>query len=359
MTNLYALIMAGGSGTRLWPLSRKTAPKQLLPLVGNQSLFRITVERLQPLIPLERIYVVTNADIAERLQTRESIVPPENYVIEPSARDSGPAAALGLAHIAHRDPSATVAILSADHYIGKTDVFRQALATAADVAQDGHIVTLGITPNHAATGFGYVERGAQLETQHALKPYQVIRFTEKPTREVAAQWLADGRHSWNAGMFILNCQTAWREFVRQTPEFAHALRDMEQVIDTPSYSAALQHAWEIVPRKSLDYLVMEGAEKLAVVPVEMKWADIGTWASVYDVSPSDAQGNVIIGNHIGVDTQHTLVRSESGRLVATIGLNGMIVVDTPDALLICPLDRAQEVKAVVEQLNATRRTDVL
>jgi mannose-1-phosphate guanylyltransferase len=358
MSNLYALIMAGGSGTRLWPLSRKSAPKQLLPLIGDHSMFRLTVERLQPLIPTERIFVVTNAEIADSLQKQEPIVPAANYVIEPSAKDSGPAAALGLAHIAHLDPDAIVAILSADHFVGKIDAFQLAIQTAADVAQQDYIVTLGITPDRPDTGYGYIERGEPVTRNSALPVYHVTRFTEKPTLEVAQQWIADGRHSWNGGMFILTCHTAWHEFLRQQPELSYALRNMQQAIGTDTYTDALAYAWSIAPRKSLDYLIMEGAQKLAVVPTDMNWADIGTWASVFNVLPGDENGNVILGDYLGVDTDHTLVRGD-GRLIATVGLSNFVIVDTSDALLICPLDRVQDVKALVEQLRAQHRNDVL
>ena len=228
MSKLYALIMAGGSGTRLWPLSRKNAPKQLLPLVSKHSMFRLTVERLQPLIPIERVFVVTNAEIADLLQRQEPIVPSANYVIEPSAKDSGPAAALGIAHIAHLDPDATVAVLSADHFIGRIDIFQHALQTAADIAQQEYIVTLGITPERPDTGYGYIERGDCIGGSPAQPVYLVKRFPEKPTLEVAQQWLARGTHSWNGGMFILTCRTAWHEFIRQQPNLSHALRALEQ-----------------------------------------------------------------------------------------------------------------------------------
>jgi mannose-1-phosphate guanylyltransferase len=358
MNQLYALIMAGGSGTRLWPLSRRKTPKQLLTLVGDRTMFRITIERLMPLIPPERVYVVTNAEMAQMLQEQEPIVPVENYVIEPSPKDSGPAAALGLAHIAQRDPNATVAILSSDHYIGKVDEYQRALRAAAEVAQDGFIVTLGIPPTHPSTGFGYIEQGAPIGVVEGLQVYQTARFTEKPSLEVAQQWIADGRHSWNSGMFILTCQTSWDEFARQQAAFAVALRKVNQAIGTPQYAEALSTAWDVAPRKSIDFAIMEGAQKMALIPVDIQWSDIGTWTSLLDVMKGDEHGNVIIGDHVGVDTQNTLVRG-GPRLITTIGLSNLIIVDTPDVLMICPMDRVQDVKKLVEQLRAQQRNDVL
>ena len=321
-------------------------------------MFRITVERLMPLISMDRVYVVTNAEMARMLQEQEPIVPAENYVTEPGPKDSGPAAALGLAHIHHRDPNATVAILSADHYIGRIGEFQRALQAAAEVAEEGYIVTLGITPANPNTGFGYIERGEPVGTYAGLATFRTARFTEKPTLEVAEQWIADGKHSWNSGMFVLTCAKMWHEFGRQQPEFAKALRASEQAIDTPQYGPALAHAWEVAPRKSIDFAIMEGAERMAVIPVDIEWSDIGTWASLLDVLSGDESGNVVIGDHVGVDTEHSLVRG-GNRLIATIGLKNLVIVDTPDVLLICPMERVQEVKTMVEQLRAKRRDDVL
>ena len=358
MSQLYALILAGGSGTRLWPMSRKKTPKQLLTLVGNRTMYRITIERLAPLIPVERVFVVTNAEMATMLQEQEPLIPAENYVIEPSPKDSGPAAALGLAHIHHRDPDATVAILSADHHIGKIDEYQCALRAAFKVAGEQYIVTLGITPSNPSTGFGYIERGELLGESEGLNVYRTVRFTEKPSREVAEQWIADGNHSWNSGMFVLTCNTASREFARQQPAFETALHATEQAIGTQEYDAALALAWDAAPKKSIDFAIMEGAERMAVIPVDIEWSDIGTWASLLDVLTSDEHGNVIIGDHVGVDTEHTLVRG-GPRLIATIGLDKLVIVDTPDVLLICPMERVQDVKQLVEKLRANKRNDVL
>lgn len=350
--------MAGGSGTRLWPLSRKSSPKQSLPLVGDRSTFQITVDRVLPLIPDERIHVVTNAQMAALCQQQMPDIPAQNYVVEPSPKDSGPAVGLALAHISRRDPQATLAILSADHYIGRVDEFRRALETAEDIARDGAIVTLGVKPAYPATGYGYIERGESLGIRRHHEAFRALRFREKPDRETAEAWLRDGRFSWNSGMFVMTCQTAWREFERQMPEFAAGLRELAQAIGAPHYSAVLSSVWQAAPRISLDYALMEGAERLAVVPVDMDWTDIGSWASLMAVLPRDADGNIVIGDHLGIDTRGSLVRA-NGRLIATIGLRDVAIIDTPDALLICPLDRAQEVKAIVDALKQAGREDML
>ncbi|MGQ9814847.1 MAG: mannose-1-phosphate guanylyltransferase [Candidatus Roseilinea sp.] len=355
---LHALIMAGGSGTRLWPLSRKASPKQSLPLIGDRSTFQITVDRVLPLIPHERIHVVTNAQMAALCQEQTPDIPADNYVIEPEPKDSGPAVGLGLAHISRRDPQATLAILSADHYIGRVDEFRRALETAEDIARDGVIVTLGIQPTYPATGYGYIERGDSLGIRRHHEAFRALRFREKPDRETAEAWLRNGRFSWNSGMFVMTCQTAWREFERQMPEFAAGLREIAQAIGAPQYTVALTSVWEATPRISLDHALMEGAERLAIVPVDMDWTDIGSWASLMAVLPRDADGNIVIGDHVGLDTRDSLVRG-GHRVIATIGLRDIAIIDTPDALLICPLDRAQDVKAIVDALKQAGREDML
>jgi len=351
----HALIMAGGSGTRLWPLSRKSTPKQALGLIEERSMFRVTAERLAPLIPLERVWVVTNAAMAEIFREQVPGIPAEQYVIEPEPRDSGPAAALGLAHIHAADPDATVAILSADHHIVDVEGFRGVVALAAAHAEQGGIVTLGIRPTHASTGFGYIERGERVGDGI----YEVVRFTEKPQQDVARAYLAGGRHSWNSGMFIMKSATGLGEFARQHAAFATELNALMKQIGHAGYADALREMWGRAPKLSIDYAIMEGAEEMAVIPVDIGWSDIGSWTALFEALGHDASENAVQGEHVAVDTRRSLVRGESGRLIATIGVEGLIVVDTPDALLICSLERAQDVKQIVDELKRRSRTDLV
>ncbi len=351
----HALIMAGGSGTRLWPLSRKNTPKQALALLEDRSMFRVTAERLAPLIPLERVWVVTNAAMARIFQAQVPEIPLRNYIIEPDARDSGPAAGLGLAHIQAVDPDATVAILSADHHIARVESFRTVLALAHAQAQTGTIVTLGIKPSFASTGFGYIERDEEI----APGIYRAVRFTEKPREDIAEQYFAGGRHSWNSGMFIMTVATGMGEFARQHPDYAADLTALQPHMGSASYDTELLRIWPQSPKLSIDYAIMEGAKEIAVIPVDIEWSDIGSWAALMEALPKDAHENVISGDHINIDTVDTLVRGESGRLIATIGVGRLVIVDTKDALLICSLDRVQDVKRVVDELKRHGRTSLV
>lgn len=350
--NFYALIMAGGGGTRLWPLSRRDRPKQMLPLTEERTLFQVTVERLRDLLPPERIFVVTGNDMADALHQSTPMLPSQNFIIEPFGRDSGPAAGLGVFHIAQRDPQAVIAILSADHHIADEEAFLQALRAAEVYARQGYIVTLGIPPSYPATGFGYIERGDQLGEAHGLAVYRSVRFTEKPDEATASLFLSKGTYSWNAGMFIMTAARAKQEFARQQPDmYALLERAMAQPAELPAI-------WNEIKKLSLDYAIMEGAEQVAVIPVQIGWSDVGTWATLFEVLARDEDDNVVRGGeHIRIDTRGTLIVSD--RLVVTIGVNNLVIVDTGDVVLVCDKDRAQDVRKVVEQLKAQGKHDHL
>lgn len=360
MEHFYALIMAGGGGTRLWPMSRGNTPKQFLPLVEAESMFRVSITRLAPLFTPERIYVVAGERYVDALKADAPEIPPQNFILEPSARDSGPAAGLGVSVIAARDPQATVAILTADHHISNKEGFRNALAAAYDLAQGGHIVTLGITPDHPSTGFGYIRRGEPLAEARGLQGYHSLGFTEKPNAEKAQEFVASGEYSWNSGMFIWRADIALGEYQRQQPATYAALQRIAKTVDTPDYAATLAEAWGQIEKISIDYAVMEKAQNMAVIPIEIGWNDVGSWNALYGVLPQDDAGNIVKGDvpgSIHIDTKNTLVVGNT--LVVTIGVEDLIIVQTGDALLICHKDRAQDVKAVVERLKADQQTTYL
>ncbi len=351
MKHFYAMIMAGGGGTRLWPMSRQDKPKQLLPLVEDDSMFKVSVKRLAPLFTPDRIYVVTGRKYFDTLRADVPEIPEENFIIEPYGRNTAPAVALGLTVIKKRDPEATIAILTADHHITRKEDFRNVLAAAYDMAQDGHIVTLGISPSYPATGFGYIRRGEPIRQINGFDCYQSLGFTEKPNLEKALEFLASGEYSWNSGMFIWKAEQAMNEFKRQQPEMYNQFAEIEKAVDTPEFEETLDSAWDNIKGTSVDFAIMEHAENITVIPVDIGWNDIGSWSALFDVLKLDRYGNHFKGkspDKVNLDTRNTLVYSE--KLTVTIGVEDLIIVETPDALLICHKDRTEDVKEVVNLL---------
>jgi mannose-1-phosphate guanylyltransferase len=351
---LYAVIMAGGAGTRLWPLSRKSQPKQALRLIGDRTMFQHTVDRLGPLFPMERIFVVTSAAIADVLRPQVPELPAGNFILEPSGRDSAPAAGLAAIRMLARDPEAVMAMVTADHYIVDAEQFRLVLAAAGQVAAGGAIVTLGIRPTYPATGYGYVLAGEAQTIVDGFRVYRSAGFTEKPNLETATRFLEHGRYSWNSGMFIWRADRLMAEYRSQLPDLYASLARIAGDLGTSNEERVLCAEWEGIRRVSVDYGIMEHADNVVVMPAELGWSDIGSWASLLDVLEGDEAGNVFQASVVALDTGKTLIRSESGegRLIAAIGLEDMIVVDTPDVLLVCPRSRAERVREIVSLLEA-------
>ena len=360
MDNTYAVIMAGGGGTRLWPVSRKGRPKQLLPLFGDKTLFQGTVQRLEGIIPLEHILVVTIADQALEMQQQIPEIPVENYLIEPAPRGTASVVGLAAAVLHKRDPHAVMAVLPSDHFIRNRELFDYLLRAAVEVARTGYLVTLGITPTFPSTAYGYIQQGTLIPGKFKYPTYNVIRFKEKPDDDAAQQMLQVGGHSWNSGIFVWSTERILNEFKSQMPVLSAALEKIVEDWGTPQSEATLKSTWPGLSVETIDYGIMEKAEKVAVLPAGgLGWSDVGSWDSLFEVLLPDMNGNIGVNSqYLALDTHNTLfygALSKDDHLIVTIGLNDMVVVDTGDVVLICKSDQSQKVREVVQHLRKHRQ----
>jgi mannose-1-phosphate guanylyltransferase len=352
---LRALILAGGSGTRFWPLSRKKNPKQLLSLEGDHSLLRDTVERLQPLIPPESVWVCTTAALAEPVRRALPEVPPEQILLEPEGRNTAPAIGWSVRSLPEEARRGVVAVLPADHRVGDPAAFRDALARAGEVVErEDRVMTLGVKPRWAETGYGYLEL-EPLELEPETRPdgvRRVRRFVEKPTPEKAAEFAASGNHLWNAGIFVFRGTTLLDVLARLQPELA---RGLEEIAAAPNRLAEL---YAKLPSDSIDYAVMEKLDSILTLPLDCGWSDLGSWAALDEVLPRDERGNAGRGDTLAVDAAGNLLFSDAGT-IAVLGIRDLVVVRTGDAVLVIPKERSQEVKKIVTELAARGREDLL
>lgn len=353
LNNYYAFIMAGGGGTRLWPVSRQARPKQMVKLGKDRTLFQLAIDRIAAIFPSERTFVVTVADQSEELMRQCPDIPKENFLIEPMPR--GTASVVGMAAVAlrKRDPQAVMAILAADHLIQNVPYFHQILTHAYTLAQENYLVTLGIRPTFPATGYGYIQRGEEL-LGYPFTAYCVQRFKEKPDEKTARIFLERGDHDWNSGMFVWRVDRIWDEFAKLMPELFAQLSLIDQAWGTDCQQSVVQTQWPLIKTQTVDYGIMEKAQQVAILPgADLGWNDVGSWESIFEVFAADNNGNVVLdAKHIGIDTQQSLiVGDETNRMVVTLGVKDLIVVDTPDALLVCSRQSAQKVREVVNLLR--------
>ncbi len=347
----YAVIMAGGIGSRFWPASRKERPKQFLDVFGDGTLIQNTVARLQGLIPPERCLIVTHDRYVEQTQKQLPAVPDENILAEPISRNTAPCIAYAATILAARDPDATMAVLPADHVIGDVEQFHHTLEVAFDKAQDPEsLVTIGIEPTYPATGYGYIQYDDDVADGDDLQAHPVRTFAEKPDQSTAERFIDSGDFLWNSGMFIWRADTILDQVETHLPDAHEAfapVRDAGEDVDEET----LTQAFKACPRISIDYGVMEQAENVFVVPGAFEWNDVGDWRAVYDLSEKDDHGNVIEGDVIMQDSSRCYVQTED-RLVVLVGMHDTVVVDTEDAVLVCNPENAQQVKQVVEYMHA-------
>ena len=358
----YAVIMAGGGGTRLWPISRKESPKQLLPLLGKETLFQSTVARLEKIFPPEHILVVTVEEQARVMREQVPSIPNANYLIEPAPRGTASVVALAAAVLKKRDPQAVMAIQTADHHIRNQDLFQYLIRTAFEVAEKEYLVTLGITPTFPSTGYGYIQQGEALDGNYRYPVYAVKRFVEKPDEATAQQLLRSGDHSWNSGMFVWHVNVILAEVQKQMPDLYKAVEEIASAWDTPQQNEVVRKLWYDLQSQTVDYGIMEKAQRVAVLPAGgLGWSDVGSWDSLFEVLMPDMNGNVATNaQHLGLDTHNTLVHSVSDeRLIVTIGMDDVVVVDAGDVLLVCKTDQSQKVKNVVEHLKKHKQEKYL
>ena len=350
---MYAIVMAGGAGTRLWPLSRRGTPKQLLALTGDTSLLQQTVARLGSLLKPEDIYVITSQAHVRATQGQLPQLPEDNVLGEPLARSTAVAAGLA-AVLARRESDEVALVLPADHFVADTDAFAEALRQAATAAERGYLVTLGVVPTHPATGYGYIKAAAPIHP--TAKTALVERFVEKPDADTAAAFLTDGGYLWNAGIFVWRTYVYRQALERFQPQLATALEQIETIHRTPGWMSRVRDILEGVPAIAIDTGIAEPAAaegRMAVVPLDAGWSDIGSWSALLEaLSTATGADLVASGRHLDRGSHRVLVHG-GDRLVVTVGLEDVIIVDTPDALLVCHRDRAEEIKPVLDEIART------
>jgi mannose-1-phosphate guanylyltransferase len=347
---VYAVIMAGGTGTRLWPLSTNEEPKQIHQLIGDNSLFQDAVERIKRFTGINRVMVVASENHIPKLRSQEPSIPEANFIVEPEGRGTAPCIGLAAAHIEKKFPESVMIVLTADHYIGDVKGFQKALKAGVEVAMNGHLVTLGIKPTEPSTGYGYIQHGDCLYRIQGQQVLRVERFTEKPDKKTATEMIESGNYSWNSGMFVWRVGRILKEFRKQMPTLHSQLTAIMEAVNTPTYPKVLADSWKNVPRQTIDYGIMEKADDVAVIPVDIAWSDLGSWSSVMNLLPRNSERNVIKGKHIGINSKDSLIYG-GGRLIATIGVKNLIIVDTDEALLICDKSQDQKVREIVRQLE--------
>lgn len=355
---MFAVIMAGGGGTRLWPTSRESYPKQMHALAGDKPLVQETVDRLGDIVGSENVYIITNTHHAQLIR---NLMPAccDRVLIDPFRRDTAPCVGLAATYLSLKDPNAVMGIFAADHFIGDAGEFSRIVRAAEGLAAQGHVVTIGIKPTEPATGYGYIELDKSFGTVGGLEVFYSKRFAEKPDPDTAREYFRSGRYMWNSGIFFWSIPTILGLFEKHLPQVYKRLMRIRDSVGTDSEQDVLLHEYDGMQRISVDYGIMEKLDEILVIPGEFGWNDVGSWTTVYELSPSDANGNSVKGTHLGVDTRNSLIIGQEGKVVATIGVEDLIIVDTDGALLVCRRDRAQDVKKIVDTLKDLDMEDYL
>lgn len=348
MEQLHAVIVAGGSGTRLWPLSTPSYPKQFLPLPNGRSMIQETLARLQPLVEPEQAWIVTGRAFGHLVREHMAAIPEQHLLEEPMGRNTAPAIAWAAAVIARQDPQAIMAVFSADHVITDVEAFQDAVKLGYQVAQEGHLVTWGIKPNAPETGYGYIRFSSELAAGHGHQAFRAERFVEKPDLATAQSYLRDGHYVWNSGMFIWRVDVILAEMRRHLPEVMRKIDRIVDAMDTPQERSVLGEVWPTLTSISIDYGILERASDIAVIPVDIGWNDVGNWEQYGALFKADAQGVRGVGHHQGLGSQNLIVYNNTERQIFTIGLEDVIVVEMDQMTVICRKDQVQRVKELAE-----------
>ncbi len=347
---LHAVILAGGSGTRFWPLSRRQRPKQFLQLAGERSLIQQTYDRLQGIADA-RVYVVTSSALAAGVREQLPELPAENVIVEPEPKDTAIAIGLAAGLIGAKDSEAILAVLPADHVIRPAEQFRTAVLEAAAVAGSGEIVTFGIPAREPRTGYGYIQRGAALDHSGALSGYRVEAFKEKPDRQTAERYVASGDYYWNSGMFVWSAETVLSGLRAHQPAVAEAVAQIVAAWETSARDTVLAERYAAAEKISIDYALLEHADSIAVLETEFEWSDVGAWSAIPELFGQDEAGNTVRDAPcIALDSSGCMVQGD-GRLIALLGVEDLVVVQTADATLVCRRERAEEVKLLIQKLD--------
>jgi mannose-1-phosphate guanylyltransferase len=351
---LFAIIMAGGSGTRFWPKSRRNRPKQLLNLHGDATMLQQTVARIAPLVPAERTFIITGTDQADATREQLPRLPSANIIAEPCPRDTAPCVGLAAEIVAAMDPDGTMVVMPADHVIRPDEVFQRAVKAAAAVVEEApeSLVTFGVKPTRPETGYGYIQRGESLEVREGVAVHRVVQFREKPDRETAEGFLASGDFAWNAGIFVWKARTILAEIRRHKPMLGAALDRVGAAWGTAAGPDVLAAEFPLMERTPIDKAVMEKADDVKVLEVVYDWNDLGDWRALRPLLPIDADGNALRGDVVALDTRDSIILSDDGGLIATLGLEDVVVVQSGGATLVARRDQLDKLKGLVESLHA-------
>lgn len=358
---MYAIIMAGGRGARFWPKSRERLPKHLLDITSEKTIIQETVDRIESIFPAENIFIVTGQSHADELIRQLPKIPIENIIIEPEGKNTAPCIGLASLYIKIKDPTAVMAIMPADHLIDDAKELCGCIAAACEMASRGeHILTIGITPTQPETGYGYIEQGKLITTVQGKDIFGVKSIREKPALKQAKSFLKKGEFYWNSGMFICRSDVILRSFKKLLPEIYDGLMEIERALGTSCEQEVLSCVYGKMTAISMDYGIMEKADNVLLLKGDFRWSDVGSWDAVWEISKKDGNGNAVNSEDLflGINTGNSLIHT-SGKLIAIVGLDNLIVVETKDALLICRRGSSQDVKLLVEQLEKRKMKDYL